>query len=160
MVCVCHVLNHIQLFVTLWPIAHQASLSKGFSRQECWSGSPLPTPWDLPDPGIEPEPLILQVDFLPTEPSEKPLPMVTRNKLGPLVSGSMASWPAPTEHPLCCSVVKLCLTLCDPMDCSTLGFPVFHYFPEFAQIHVHWVSDAIQPSHSLPPSPPLAFSLS
>ena len=41
------------------------------------------------------------------------------------------------------------------MDCSTPGFPVFHYLLEFAQTHVHWVSDAIQPSHSLlPPSPP------
>ena len=37
----------------------------------------------------------------------------------------------------CCSVAKLCLTLCDPMDCSTPGFPVLHYFPEFAQIHAH-----------------------
>ena len=34
----------------------------------------------------------------------------------------------------CCSVVKLCLTLCNPMDCSTPGFPVLHYFPEFAQV--------------------------
>ena len=47
----------------------------------------------------------------------------------------------------CCSVTKSCLTLCDPMDCSTLGFPVLHHLPEFAQTHVHWVSDAIQPSH-------------
>ena len=55
----------------------------------------------------------------------------------------------------CCSVAKSCLTLCDPMDSSTPGFPVLHYLPEFAQIHVHWVSDAIQPSHPLlPPSPP------
>ena len=38
------------------------------------------------------------------------------------------------------------------MDCSTPGFPVLHYVPEFAQTHVHWVSDAIQPSHSLPSS--------
>ena len=37
----------------------------------------------------------------------------------------------------CCSVAKLYLTLCSPMDCSTPGFPVLHYFPEFAQIHVH-----------------------
>ena len=37
----------------------------------------------------------------------------------------------------CCLVVKLCPTLCDPMDCSTLGLPVPHYFPEFAHIHVH-----------------------
>ena len=41
------------------------------------------------------------------------------------------------------------------MDCSTPGFPVLHYLSEFAQTHVHWVSDAIQPSHPLsPPSPP------
>jgi len=46
------------------------------------------------------------------------------------------------------------------MDCSTPGFPVLHYLPEFAQTHVHWVGDAIQPSHSLlPPSPPV-FNLS
>ena len=48
----------------------------------------------------------------------------------------------------CCSVDKLCSTLCDPMDYSTPDFPV-HYLPEFAQIHVHWVSDAIQPSRPL-----------
>ena len=52
----------------------------------------------------------------------------------------------------CCSVTKSCPTLCDPMDCSILGFPVLHYLPEFAQTHVHWVSDAIQPSHPLPSS--------
>ena len=37
----------------------------------------------------------------------------------------------------CCSVTKLCPTLCDPKDCSTPGFPVLQYLPEFAQIHVH-----------------------
>ena len=51
-------------------------------------------------------------------------------------------------------------TLCNPMDCSMPDFPVFHYLPEFAQTHVHWVSDAIQPSHPLSsPSPP-ALNLS
>ena len=58
-----------------------------------------------------------------------------------------------------CSVAKSCLTLCDPMDSSTPGFPVLHYLLEFAQTHVHWVSDAIQPSHPLSPSSPLAVSL-
>ena len=43
---------------TLWTVAHQASLSMGFSRQECWSGSPCLPPGDLPDPGIEPSPLL------------------------------------------------------------------------------------------------------
>ena len=47
----------------------------------------------------------------------------------------------------CCSVAKLCLTLCDPMAYSMTDFPVLHYLPEFAQTHTHWVGDAIQPSH-------------
>ena len=51
-------------------------------------------------------------------------------------------------------------TLCNPMDCSMPGLPVHHQLPEFTQTHVHWVGDAIQPSHPLSsPSPP-AFDLS
>ena len=42
-----------------------------------------------------------------------------------------------------------CLTLCNPMDWSTPGFPVHHQHPKLAQTHVHWVGDAIQPSHPL-----------
>ena len=42
-----------------------------------------------------------------------------------------------------------CVWLCDPMDCSLPGFPVPHHLPEFAQVHVHWIGDAIQPSHPL-----------
>ena len=58
------------------------------------------------------------------------------------------------------SVAQLCPTLWDPMDCSTPVFPVHHQLPELAQTHVHWVGDAIQPSHPLlPPSPP-ALNLS
>ena len=58
------------------------------------------------------------------------------------------------------SVAQSCLTLCDPMDCSTPGFPVHHQLLEFTQTYVHWVGDAIQPSHPLlSPSPP-AFNLS
>ena len=48
----------------------------------------------------------------------------------------------------CCWVAHLCLTLCSPMDCSISGFSVLHYLLEFAQTHVHWVGDAIQPSQS------------
>ena len=47
---------------------------------------------------------------------------------------------------LCCSVVQLCLTLYDPMDCSMPGLPVLHYRLKLAQTHVHWVGVAIQPS--------------
>ena len=58
------------------------------------------------------------------------------------------------------SASQSCPTLCNPMDCSTLGFPVYHQLLEFTQIHIHWVCDAIQPSHPLSsPSPP-AFNLS
>ena len=59
----------------------------------------------------------------------------------------------------CCSVPKLCPTLCHLMDCSTPGFPVFLYLLEFAQIHVHRVSGAIQPPHPLSPPSPSAFNL-
>ena len=56
----------------------------------------------------------------------------------------------------CCSVTKWCLTLCDPMDCSTPGFPVHHQLPEPTQTHVHRIGDAIQPSHPLlSPFPPI-----
>ena len=57
-----------------------------------------------------------------------------------------------------CSVAQLCLILCGPMDCSTPGLPVHHQLPEFTQTHVHWVNDAIQPSHPLW-SPPPALNL-
>ena len=52
------------------------------------------------------------------------------------------------------SAAQSCLCLCNPMDCSMPDFPVHQQFPEFAQAHVHWVSDSIQPSHPLlSPSP-------
>ena len=67
----------------------------------------------------------------------------------------------PTQHSLVSelfqlsSVAQSCPTLCDPMNCSTLGLPVHHQLPEFTQTHVHRVGDAIQPSHPLSaPSPP------
>ena len=60
-----------------------------------------------------------------------------------------------------CSVTKSCPTLCNPMYCSTPGFPVVHYLLELAQTHVHWVGDAIQPSHpvSCPSLPTFNLSL-
>ena len=59
----------------------------------------------------------------------------------------------------CCPVAESCLTLHNPVDCSTPGFPVLYHLPEFAQTHVHRAGDAIQPSRPLlSPSPP-AFNL-
>ena len=59
----------------------------------------------------------------------------------------------------CCSVTKSCPTLRKPMDCSVPGFPVLHYLLQFAKTHIHWVGDAIQPSHPLSPTSPPALNL-
>ena len=74
------------------------------------------------------------------------------------------SWPVCDLHlnarHLYCSVAKPCPTLCDRVDCSTPGFPVLHYLPKLAQTHIHWVTDAIQPSFPLSsPSPPVFPSI-
>ena len=61
----------VRLFATPWTVAHQASPSMGFSRQEYWSGLPFPSPGDLPDPGIEPRSPALEADTLTSEPPGK-----------------------------------------------------------------------------------------
>ena len=61
-------LSRVRLLATPWTVAYQAPPSMGFSRQEYWSGLPLPSPGDLPDPGIEPGSPALQADALPSEP--------------------------------------------------------------------------------------------
>ena len=58
---------------TPWTVAHQAPLSKGFPRQEYWSGLPFPSPGDLPDPEIEPWSPALQTEALPSESAGRPL---------------------------------------------------------------------------------------
>ena len=63
--------SRIQLFATLWTVACQAPPSVGFSKQEYWSGLPLPSPEDLPNPGIEPWSPTLQADALTSEPPGK-----------------------------------------------------------------------------------------
>ena len=65
-------LSRVRLFATPWTIAYQAPPSLGFSRQECWSGLPFPSPGDLPNPRIEPRSPAMQVDSLPAEPQGKP----------------------------------------------------------------------------------------
>ena len=113
----------------------QAPLSFAFLREKYWSGLPFPFPEDLPNPEVElmSPGLHLAGGFLPLRHLESLL--------------------------LCCSFAQSCLTLCDSMDCSMPGFPVLHHVLEFAQTQVHWVDDAIQPSHLLlSPSP--AFKLS
>ena len=74
--------------------------------------------------------------------------------------------PFPTLHNPYCSVLyqfslvtQSCPTLCNPMDCTMLGFLVCHQHPKLAQTHVHWAGDAIQPSNPLSPPSPLTFIL-
>ena len=130
----------------------------GFSRQEYWSGLPLPSLGDLPNPGVKPGCPTLQADSLSSEPPEK-----HQNIRSGVVENGVLWISKDTFITLCCRcclVTQSCLTLFHPMDCSTPGSPVLHYLPKFAQTLVHWVSDAIQPLHPLsPPSPP-AFNLS
>ena len=87
----------VQLFVTPWTVAHQASLSMKFSRQEYWSGLPFPSPGDLPDPGIEPRSPSLQADSLPSEPPGKfmniKIKVVYDQEHHTQVTGSGPEWP-------------------------------------------------------------------
>ena len=74
-----------------------------------------------------------------------------------MCNGTIAEWKLSVQFNL---VAQSCMTLCDPMDCSTPGFPVHHQLLELSQTYVHRVGDAIQPSHPLSsPSPP-TFNLS
>ena len=65
-------LSPVRLFATPWTVAYQAPPSMGFSRQECWSGLPFPSPGDLPDPEIKHGSPTSQADTLPSEPPGKP----------------------------------------------------------------------------------------
>ena len=142
--CVACMLSCVWLFAIPRTVAHQVPLSWEFSRQDYWSGLPFPPAGDLPYPGIE---LVFPV--------------------APALAGRLGS-------PLCCvdqamstthfrvhhSVAQSHPTICDHMDCSTSDFPVLHHLQQLAQIHVQWVSDAIQASHPLPSPSPSAFNLS
>ena len=82
-------------------------------------------------------------------------------EMGPLGGATQRSWEwSSQDWDCCCSVTRSCPTLYNPMDCSTPGFPILHSLSEFAQTHVHWVNEAIKPSHSMSPSSPPVLSLS
>ena len=98
-------------------------------------------------------------------PALTPMDLCTTGLVSPLPAQSISTthWASKSLFPpACClfssvhfSQSQSCPTLCNPMNCSTPGFPVHHHLPEFTQTHVHRVSDAIQPSHPLlSPSPP------
>ena len=128
------------LFVTSWTVACQAPLSMGFSRQEYWNGMPSPSLGDLPEPAVTPASPVspsLAGRLFTTEPPGNPFNYFQFS-----------------------SVAQSCPTFCDPMDHSMPGLTVHLQLPEFTQTHVHWVGDAIQPSHPLSFPSPSTFNLS
>ena len=135
--CVLSQFSPVQISLTLWTSLPGSSVH-GISRQEYWEqflyrGLLCPPPEDLSYPEIE------------------------LASLGsPALAGGFftisVTCLSDTQFS---SVAQPCPTLCNPMNCSTPGLPVHHQLLEFTQTHVHRVSDAIQPSHSLvSPSPP------
>ena len=130
-----HVCSVMSDSVMPWTTAHQALLFMEFSRQEYWSRRSFPT-----TQGSNPCLLHLlhwQADSLPLHHPGSSIFTVQFS-----------------------SVAQSCQTLCDPMDCGTPRFLVYHQFPEFIQTQSHWVGDAIQPSHPLSSPSPSTLNLS
>ena len=155
-------LSRVQLLATSWTAAYQAPPSMRFSRQEYWSGVPLPSP------GL----LYLHTNFrisLSISPKKKICLDCNRDCIGSIhqygnngffkqywafqfMKNIYISFQVFFQFS---SVTQSCPTLCDPMNHSTPGLPVYHQLSEFTQTHVHRVGDDIQPSHPLSsPSPP------
>ena len=136
-------LSRVRLFATLLTVAHQAPPSMGFSRQEYWSGLPFPSPGDLPNAGIEARSPALQANAFNLWATRE----ATRMNF-------IVLWRLSVQFS--CSVVFDSATpwtaACQPSMSITN--------PELAQTHVHWVGDAIHPSHPLSPSSAPAFNLS
>ena len=111
----CQQLSHVRLFLTPQTVACQVLLSMEFSRQEYWSGLPFSSPRDLYNPGIELGSPALQADSLLSE------SLGRANIRGKEMILSLI------VNRVCvclCSYTQLCLTLCDPVDCSPPGFSV------------------------------------
>ena len=122
----------------------------GFSQQEYWSGLPFPPPGDLPNPGTKPASPVLAGRSFTTEPPGKPPILTNRHSFSLNSQTTKPGWLAQGHaqdvaelgqelHVLFSSVAQSCPTLCDPMDCSTPGFPIHHQLPELAQTHIHRV---------------------
>ena len=120
-IVVVQLLSHVWLFVTLWTVAHQASLSMGFSRQEHWSGLPCPPPGGLPNPGIEPTSLMsppLAGVFLTTSVPGKPTSATSRPlfHLIKVLRFASASYERKRDSSLCKPGKKQC---CSRKDCKS-----------------------------------------
>ena len=146
----CESLSHVQFFATPWSTAHQKPLSKEFSLYSSTTYACLEllvtkdnqrAEWPHKHEGVPPKVhCVLKMLLL----------VIMRLR-------SSRWWSCQIS---CCCSVKLCPTICNSMDCSMPHLPVPHHLQEFVQVHVHWIGDAIQPSHPLPSSSPSVFNLS
>ena len=125
-------------------VPSQAALSMGFPRQGYSSGLPFHSPGDISSLGIK---------------LASPYQQNVINISVYYMWKSKESILIPLSVQLS-SVTQSCPTLCDPMDCSMPGSPVYHQLTKLAQTHAHWVGDAIQPSYPLLSPSPSAFNLS
>ena len=105
-------------------------LSFLWGGDEVWVG-----PWPLPCAPVPSQPSVALAVLMPPENGRRWRFLIIHSLLISLLLRAKL---------LLCSVTESCPTLCHPTDCSTPGFPVLHYLLEFAQSHVHWVSDALQ----------------
>ena len=110
-------------------VAHQAPLSMGFPRQECWSGLPCPPPGDLPDPGIKPESSALQADSLPSEPRYTGSAQLTclgwMNEVLSQLQGTSIPLVCPILCPLYLVTASPSLRELHPSTPIPLSFPLF-----------------------------------
>ena len=128
-------------------VAHQASLTTEFFRQDYWSGFPFPTPRDLPDPDIKPAslmPSVLVGRFFTTAPSGKPVYVCTYVHMCLCVHIFVCA--------VLCLVAQLCPTLCNPMDCSPPGSSVHGDSPgKNTRVGCHAPLQGVFPSQRLNP---------
>ena len=114
-----------------WTVALQTPLSMGFSRQKYWSGLPLPSPWNLPDPGIEHGSPALQMEPLLSEPLGSPqylVVVVVVVLIIDLIQSTTHTYLTTTDLTIqFSSVAQWCLTLCNPVD-KNFGFGYYVLF--------------------------------
>ena len=137
----------------------------GLSRQEYWSGVPLPSPLTISSYSLNPNlnyilsktttflmvfSWLILCKWKSKQSKATYKAMLSCITISQLIKFSDYIFSFSNIY-CCCLVTKSCTTLTDPMDCSMPGFPVLYQVPEFAQTHVHWVGDAIQPAHPLSP---------
>ena len=147
-------LSRVQLFETPWTAARQASLSITNSQSLL---KLMFVVWCHPIISFSVVPFSSLLQSFPASGSFQMSQFFTSDGQSIGVSASASVLPMNIQD---CSVAKSFLILCDPIDCSMPGFPVLHSLLELTQTHVHWVGNAIQPSHPLLPPSPLALSLS